>query len=154
MIERVRIADVDPNCLDNRLFDFSLPTNAYFLGPVLMLKRGAVSDDEEIEIEASGDETLRETFNGQKLRIMSGRVISARVLPTKEHLYPMNYFPGGYYHSNSLLVPDRLKWGELLSWCRELEDFYQTEFFPVATAPEEVIQACIEKKLTEQGRTF
>jgi hypothetical protein len=102
--------------------------------------------------EVSGDKTIRETFNEQGFAVMDGQIVEVKIVPTDRYPDPMNYFPGGYYASNSVIVPDGLEWGKLFRWCRDLGDLCQAEFFPIAAAPKEEIESFVKKMLEKKKR--
>lgn len=144
------IVNQNPYEFGETALDFSLPTWYHSLGMV-MLHSSIVPDQGQV-VEVSGDTTIRETFEDQGFGRMDGQIITANVTPTSDYPNPMRYIAGGYPDRNKLIVPDHLEWGGLLSWCMRLEDLCQTEFWPIAAAPKEVIRNLADAKLAELGR--
>jgi len=150
-MNRITIVNTNPHEFRSEHYDFSLPTIYHHYGMV-MLNSQIKPNSPERTVEVSGDKTIRQTFEDQGFKLMDGRILGVRILPTPEHPNPMNYFPGGFYPSNSIIVPDHLKWEELFEWVNKLEDLCQTEFFPIAAAPKEEIESFVRKMLAEKGR--
>lgn len=150
MAEGAIIALVNQN-LDEwhqELCDWSLPSTFYFHGPWIMANEViAVTAPREIS-DVSGDETLSETF-----RRIGKSPIRARILPTAEFPHPGEHadLDRGYYPTGKLIVPDRLKWGELIRWCSSQGDMTQSNFYPIATAPEKKILEYLEKNYPKRG---
>jgi hypothetical protein len=103
-------------------------------------------------IDVPAEQTIAQTFANLGFKRMDGHIISARVVPSAKYHKPMDYFPGGFYESNSIIVPDNLLWGELFDWCSNLEGMYQTEFFPIGASPREEIESFLTNMLKSQRR--
>lgn len=150
MTEGTIIALVNQN-LDEwhpELCDWSLPATFCFLGPWIMAHEEiAVTAPREIT-DVPGNEILSETF-----RRTGKTTIRARILPTAEFPHPGEYadLDRGYNPTGKLIVPDLLKWGELIGWCGRKGDMTQTNFYPIATASEKKILEYLEKNHPRRG---
>ena len=150
-MEKITIVNINPHEFQSEHYDFSLPTTYHHYGMVMLNSRIKPNSPERT-IEVPGNKIIRQTFQNQGFRLMDGGILGVKISPMPEHPSPMSYVPGGYHASSSIIVPDNLKWGELLGWCMKLEDLCQTEFFPIAAAPKEEIESFVRRMLREKGR--
>lgn len=147
----ITIVNTNPHEFQQHHCDFSLPSSSYFLGPVVML-HPEIKPNSGTEVEVPAEQTIAQTFAYQGFKRMDGQILSAKVIPNAKYRKPMDYFPGGFHNSNSVIVPDNLEWGELFQWCNRLEAMCQTEFFPIGAAPREEIESFLTNMLKSQGR--
>jgi len=146
MASGIAIANINLDELGPEWCDWCLPTTNYYNGPYIFVKNEVNINAIREVTEVSPEEVLRETFR------RTGRTnVCARIKTTDpnsmEYWWDMGWVPDG-----KLVVPDKLRWGELVQWCHQQSDFGQTNFCPIGTAPEEQIIAYLDKNFAQQKR--
>jgi len=128
-----------------RLCDWCLPTTNYWNGPYILVNETICADIDSVVTEVLPAELLRETFSRTGKRKVFARVGGSK--SPNDYWWDMGWRPDG-----KIIVPDKLRWGDLVGWCNRQSDFAQTNFIPIATAPEEQIYAYLERSFASMGR--
>lgn len=126
------------NCIVNQnleklspdLCDWSLSKGFYTFGPCIVVNNRFVVGRIQEAISVDSGEMLRTTFMRTKRN-----EIFAKNLEQNIHLEDLREDSS----TRRLVVPDRLRWGELQEWCDSYTQRYNITVSPVATAPGEKI---------------
>lgn len=129
---------------------FPLPMTYYSTPPVIGVQNLPSVDREHAEEPMPGEETPLQTF--ERLGLDPRRVeIGAEEVLVGGRRNSL-YIPESGWHSpdwsQDVIIPDRLKWGEIIEWCERYGDLAQSTFYPVGVALEEQIV----KFLARHGR--